>query len=99
MDILTIALGITSIIISTVSLFTNNIVSILGILIGLVGFICGYVGKRTLEVKEYHKVYQAGMILSVIGLSISFIILAVFIANISTKTAEEVTSLYNSIVN
>lgn len=99
MDILTIALGITSIIVSSISLFTNNIVSVLGVLIGLIGFICGYVGKRTLEAKEYHKVYQTGMILSVIGLSISFVVLAVFFANISTKTAEGVTNLYNFIVD
>lgn len=98
MEVLTIALGCTSVIISFISLFGNGIVSILGIAVGTIGFICGYIGKKGLEIKEQNKIYQVGIILSVIGLSLSFIVFAIFFANMSKKTIEGVTGLYNSIV-
>lgn len=49
MDILTIALGVASIIVFFVAIFSNGVVVVLGMLIGAIGFTCGYMGRKNLK--------------------------------------------------
>ena len=99
MDILTIALGVVSIIVFFVSILSNGVVAVLGMLIGAIGFTCGYMGRKNLKEGDEGKVYRGGMILSAIGISLSFVVIAVFVANLSNSAIERVTGLYNSVVN
>lgn len=99
MDILTIALGLTSIVVFFVSVFANGVVAFLGMAIGTIGFACGYMGKKKLKEGKGNGLFQGGIILSVIGVSLSLVAIAVFIANLSNSAIEGVSGLYNSVVN
>jgi uncharacterized BrkB/YihY/UPF0761 family membrane protein len=76
MVIAAIILGITSIIVSLFSIISYGLGSFFGIAIGIVGFVCGYVGKKQNNTKMSANI---GIIISLIGCSLGCIIFSIYI--------------------